>query len=293
MNKRYSVIVYALLLSPTLITIASSKAGSKKLTVLDEIEVVVCTQDSVDIVTSSDVQRPALQGAARTVDDLVFESLVFLDAKKHKIDPDDDAVDRYLAKIMQENGLSLSELEDIFRQGGRTLKEGRDELRKMQAVNGMMDFKIRSNVLVPKHEVEAYYNDNPEYDLERYELQYALVAYDADTARDVQKKQLEKQCAAKGKISSFKFGNPFWVDAQDIAQDRQSIGSLSVGNTVIFESPEGFEIYRMHDRQERRLRTLQERYRDIVAILTQPKYQQMIENYRKQLLDDASIMYLK
>lgn len=271
-----------------------STTSQSRLTLLDQIDVVVCTQDSVDVITRSDVERPALQGSTRTVDDLVFESLVFLDAKKHKIDPDDDAVDRYLAKIMQENGLTLAELEDIFHQGGRTLKEGREELRKMQAVNGMLDFKIRSNVLVAKHEVEAYYHDNPEYEPERYELQYALVAYDSERTRSDQKKELEKQCAAQNHSESkVRFGNPFWVDAQDIAQDRQSISRLSVDAVAIFESPEGFEIYRMNNRKERTLRSLQDRYRDIVNVLTQPKYQQMMEQYRKQLIDDTSVLYLQ
>jgi hypothetical protein len=291
--KMYNIVVLALGVC-TLSATGPTQQKNNKLTLLDEIEVVVCTQDSIDIITQSDVQRPALQGSARTVDDLVFESLVFLDAKKHKIDPDDDAVDRYLAKIMQENGLSLAELEDVFRQGGRTLKEGREELRKMQAVNGMMDFKIRSNVLVPKHEVEAYYNDNPEYEPERYELEYAVVAYEGDGDREAQKKKLEKQLAAKTYTQAgIRFGNPFFVDAQDIAENRKDIGKLLLNQTVIFESPEGFEIYRMHNRIERRLRTLQERYRDIVAILTQPKFQQMMESYSKQLLDDASVMYFK
>jgi hypothetical protein len=262
------------------------------LTLLDTIEVVIETLEGTEIITQSDTSRPALQGTVRTVDELVFESLVYLDAKKHKVEPDEDAVDRYLAKIMQENGLNVHELEEVFRQGGRTLKEGREELRKMQAVNGMMDFKIRSNVIVPKKEVEAFYADNPEYEPAQYQLQYALVAYDKDVQSDEQKKQLEQQLA-RGHTAAIRFGNPFWVDAQDLAQERQIIGNLKKGETIIFEASEGFEVYRMCEFKERRLRTLQERYRDIASLLMQPKYQQMMEDYRKQLLSGASLLYFR
>jgi len=262
------------------------------LTLLDTIEVVIETLEGTEIITQSDTSRPALQGTVRTVDELVFESLVYLDAKKHKVEPDEDAVDRYLAKIMQENGLNLHELEEVFRQGGRTLKEGREELRKMQAVNGMMDFKIRSNVIVPKKEVEAFYADNPEYEPAQYQLQYALVTYDKDTQQDVQKKQLEQQLV-RGNTAAIRFGNSFWVDAQDLAQERQVIGNLKKGESILFETSEGFEVYRMQEMKERRLRTLQERYRDIASLLMQPKYQQMMDDYRKQLLSGASLLYFK
>jgi hypothetical protein len=258
----------------------------------DTIDVVLVTQEGTDIITRSDVERPGLQGTARTVDDLVFESLVYLDAKKHKVEPDDDAVDRYLAKIMQENGMSLHELEEVFRQGGRTLKEGRDELRKMQAVNGMMDFKIRSNMIVPRKEVEAYYNDNPEYDPAQYQLEYAFVAYDTKTDKELQKQNINDSLMQQ-RADYLRFGNPFWVNAQDLAHDRQAITGIAKGEHVIFESDEGFEVYRMCDLKERRLRTLQERYRDIVALLMQPKYQQMMMDYRSQLLDGASLLYFK
>lgn len=268
------------------------KSTTKKLQLLDSIEVVIETLEGTEIVTRSDVSRPALQGTVRTVDEQVFEALVYLDAKKHKVEPDEDAVDRYLAKIMQENGLNLHELEEVFRQGGRTLKEGREELRKMQAVNGMMDFKIRSNVIVPKKEVEAFYHDNPEYEPAQYELEFAQVEFNKDVELSVLKKSLEQQLAA-GDTAALRFGNPFWVDAQDLALERQAIGNLNKGGSIVFETPEGFEVYRMRDRKERRLRTLQERYRDIASVLMQPRYQQMMDEYRKQLMNGASLLHFR
>jgi len=271
---------------------SANKSTTKKLQLYDTIEVVIETLEGTEIVTHSDVARPALQGTVRTLDEQVFEALVYLDAKKHKIEPDDDAVDRYLAKIMQENGLNLHELEEVFRQGGRTLKEGREELRKMQAVNGMMDFKIRSNVIVPKKEVEAFYNDNPEYEPAQYELEYAQVEFDKDVESDVHKKHLEQQLSV-GDTTALRFGNPFWVDAQDLALERQTIGNLNKGKTIVFQASEGFEIYRMRDRKERRLLTLQERYRDIASMLMQPRYQQMMDDYRKQLMNSASLLHFR
>ena len=66
----------------------------KNLITLDSIVATVMNDEGTEIITLSDTKRPSLSGAPRTVDDMIFELLVFLDALKHKITPDDDAVDK-------------------------------------------------------------------------------------------------------------------------------------------------------------------------------------------------------
>src|SRR3954471_11934605 len=105
----------------TLLSIAIFLSGAaEELYVLDYIEVALFTKNGSDIIRHSDLQRVGLQGTMPTLEELIFISLVDADARQHKVEPGNDAVDRYIAKIMQDNGLSLSELEDIFQQGGRT-----------------------------------------------------------------------------------------------------------------------------------------------------------------------------
>jgi parvulin-like peptidyl-prolyl isomerase len=256
---------------------------------IDTIDAVVYTLEGTQIITHSDVLRPSLQGQPRPLEAIVFESLVYLDAEKHKVVPDDDAVDRYLASIMQENDMNQQQLEAVFMEGGRTLQEGREELKRMQTFNTMMDFKIRGNLIVPRKEVEAYYNENPEIEPAQYTLQRAVIPFDAMLALSDQKDQILSDMK-QGNTPMF--GPSFTIAAPDIAQDRQFILKLKVGQISLpREGEDGFELFRLVSKQEEHERSLEERYREISSILMQPKYMEMMNEYRRQLFDNASMVY--
>jgi len=257
---------------------------------VDTIKAVVYTLEGTELVTHSDVQRPSLQGQYRPLDAIIFESLVYLDAEKHKVVPDDDAVDRYLATIMEENNLNQQELEAVFMEGGRSLKDGREELKRMQTFNTMIDFKIRGNLIVPRKEVEAYYHEHPEVIPAEYTLRHAVIPFDATLAQQDQKAQLVS--AIKQGAIVPEFGQPFTIAANDIAEDKQFLLKLHEGQISLPRPGEdGFEIYRLVKKTDTHERSLDDRYREIVQILMQPKYIEMMQGYQKQLFDNASIVY--
>jgi len=72
---------------------------------LDTIKSVIYTTEGTQLITHSEMMLPSLQGGSRGLEDMVFEALVYFDAQKHKIEPNEDAVDRYLIKLMKENNL--------------------------------------------------------------------------------------------------------------------------------------------------------------------------------------------
>jgi len=267
--------------------------SAPQLTDQDSLQAVIFTLDGNEIITQSDVMRTSLQGERRSLEDILFETLTYLDAKKHKIEPDEDAVDRYLAKIMEENGINLQQMEEIFRQGGRSLKEGREELRKLQAVGAMIDFKIRSNLIVPRKDVEAYYNAHPEVTPARYSLRYVQIPFYTIMTKAEQQKDLIKKIRAEG-IDFLGLSEPFWVTHGEVAEEKEFIYALKPGKiSAPHLSPDGFEFYYMAEKIEGRTIPLEERYRDIVNTLLQPKYTQLLAEYRKQLFDNASIIYFK
>lgn len=259
----------------------------------DTIQAVIFTLDGNEIITQSDVMRTSLQGERRTLEDIVFETLVYLDAKKHKIEPDEDAVSRYLAKIMEDNNINLEQMEEIFRQGGRTLKEGREELRKMQAVGSMFEFKIRSNLIVPRKDVEAYYHAHPEIKPARYFLRYVQIPFYTMMTKAEQQKDLMKKIRDEG-IDFLGLSDPFWVTHGEVAEEKEFIYTLKPGKiTPPHVTEDGFEFYYMVEKVEEQRVPLEERYRDIVNTLIQPKYAQLLAEYRTQLFENASIIYFK
>lgn len=259
----------------------------------DALQAVIFTLDGNEIITQSDVMRPSLQGEKRNLDDILFETLTYLDAKKHKIEPDEDAVDRYLAKIMEENGITLQQMEEVFRQGGRSLKEGREELRKIQAVGSMIDFKIRSNLIVPRKDVEAYYAAHPEVKPARYSLRYVQIPFYKMMTKAEQQKDLMTKIRAEG-IDFLGLSEPFWVTHGEIAEEKDFIYALKPDKiSAPRPAQDGFELYYLVEKEEERTIPLEERYRDIVNTLLQPKYTQLLAEYRKKLFENASIIYFQ
>ncbi len=297
--KKYTSLIFVLLFSTAPYIAADVKKNNVKveeagadLYLLDKLEAVAHTQEGTEIVTLSDTRRPNLGGGIRSRDEILFEKIVFLDAKKYKIMPGEEEIDKYLAVVQRENNLTLEDLKGIFSQAGYTFEEGREEFRRMQAVNSMFDFKIRQNVIVPRKDIEAYYHEHPEKKEASYLLEYSTVPFVADKEKEEQKKQLERVAKTYIGIADIAWSEPFWINHSEISEDKSSIFDLAAGDVSMpQEAAEGFELYRLKDKKEEHLLTFDERYQDIAEILRQPKFQELMQNYRDALFDSASILY--
>ncbi len=47
----------------------------------------------------------------------------------------------------------------------------------ISVINQLLDFKIRSRLIVPEREVVAYYNENPEVQDASYQIQIGMVPF--------------------------------------------------------------------------------------------------------------------
>jgi hypothetical protein len=161
----------------------------------------------------------------------------------------------------------------------------------LQTVNSMIDFKIRSHVIVPRHLVEQYYREHPVYEPALYKIQIGFMPY-ADN-REAQKKALTYMAKTGKEVRNITWREPFWIKQDEVASDKQFIFDLKVNQISLpVDTGYGFEIYRLVDKKEMRQIPLEERYKDIANILRQPIYQELMEKYKKQLFDTSSIIYL-
>ncbi|MDP3889333.1 MAG: hypothetical protein Q8Q25_02195 [bacterium] len=268
-----------------------TKKSEHDIYTVDSIKAVIFAPEGVEIITQSDIERPSLTGAQRTQEEIIFEKLVFLDAKKHKIIPDEDAVDKYLATVQKENHITLDELKAIFNSAGYSFEEGREQFKIMQAVNIMLDFKIRSNLIVPRKEIESYYEQHPEKKEARYQLEYAFISFDISKDIDVQLQEIEQLVVSSNIETDITWGDPFWVNKSDVAQDKQFIFDMQPGQVELKKGQAGFEVYRLKNKEEEQVRSLDERRLEIMDILRRPRYFQLLEEYKKILLGTAFISY--
>ncbi len=284
---------FLLIISSVIMAHGQEIVDATNLVLLDQIEVVVFGQEDVEIITKSDIDRPSIGGGFRTKEDMIFEKEVFLDAKKHKIPQDEEAVDAYLAQIQRDYNLSQKELEQIFTASGYTIEEGRQQLQIMQTVNTMLDVKIRSNLIIPRKDVESYYEEHPEVIEATYTLERMFVPQSNRMSSEKQYKHLVRfaQTGKGGAVDAW-WGEPFTINHSDIAESKQFIYSMNVGQVSLPERvQEGFELFRLVEKTEQTIKSLEESYREIVDILRRPKYEELMENYRQFLLKHSSVIY--
>lgn len=284
--------ILLLTMIPTLLYANKDAKIPESALLIDTMQAVVFGQGGTQVITYSDVIRPGLAGAPRTLDDIVFERLVYLDAQKYKIMADEDAVDKYLTMVQKENNLTLDQLKDVFASAGYSYEEGREQFKMMQTVNSMLDFKIRSHVIVPRQLVEQYYHEHPVIDEATYKIQIGFLPA-IEGKQDQQKKALEYMTRTTKEVRGIQWNEPFSVKKGDIADDKQFILNLKVGQSSMpIDRGNGFEVYRLVERKEERIPTLEERYKEIADILRKPIYQDLMDKYKKQLFDTSSVMYL-
>lgn len=286
------VIVLSVIFFSFIMAQENETIDESNLILVDQIEVIVFGAD-VEIITKSDIDRPSLGGGFRSKEEIVFEREVFLDAKKHHLPQDDEAVDAYLAQIQREHNLSPEELEQIFTASGYTIEEGREQLQMMQTINTMLDIKIRSNLIIPRKDVEEYYKNNPEIIEATYTLERAFVPQSAKVSADKQYKILVKYAQTKKGVTGISWSDSFTLNHSDIAESRQFIYSMEPGNISLpCIVNGGFEIFRLVSKTAESIKSLEDSYREIVDILRRPKYEELMEKYREYLSKNSSVLYL-
>lgn len=277
--------------------VSARKAASKKPEIkaqkvhLDGIKAVVFGKESTTIITASDLKRPGLDGSLRTLDDLELEALMYQDATAKKMLPDEDAIDRHLNTVRKENNdMSLDQLKQVFKSAGYTYAEGREQFKIMTAVNSILDFMIRSRLLVPEKEVRAYYDANPVYEDETYRIERAFVPFSASS--DELYNQLVSYAQSGTQPSCLvEWAPPFWVNINDLAQDKKFITQLAVDQvSQPVEIAGGFELFRLKEKREHRLQPLEERYTEIANLLRKPRYEKLFEEYKASLFGSSSIV---
>ncbi|MCL4229449.1 hypothetical protein KJZ61_02025 [Candidatus Dependentiae bacterium] len=275
--------------------ISLAKNALKKepeLFLIDKIEAVIFDNDGASVITKSDTEKLTLEGKPQTLGDIIFTKRVFADATKYRITPSEDAIDRYLDTVMHDNNMGLPDVERMFNAAGYTYEEGREQLATMFAVNSMIDFKVKSYLVVPEAQIIAYYKEHPIEEEAAYKIQRLVVTDKKIVSTQDNKKRLKLALEAGKEIPGVKVSPAFWIKHDELAADKMFITTMIAGDISDPVSiPEGFELFRLLERRERRIVPLEERYQEIAQELKRPLFEKRFEEYRKSLFDEASIVY--
>lgn len=273
---------------------AKVEAESKDdgLFLIDTLKAVVYGQERTDLVTLSDVIRPSIDGNKQTVEDLVLAKLICQDASRYKMEPDNDAVDKHLKAVQRENNLSLDELKSIFSSAGYTYEEGKEQFKVMTSVGTMIDFRIRSRLIVPEKDIQSYYQDHPIVQEASYQIERAQVTCPNGMDHATFMQALQQLIDTGQSKLDIEWSDPFWINKSELAQDKQFLTTMEVGGIAMGnESAAGIELFKLMNKKEEHLVSLEERYNEIADILKRPKYNEMFEAYKKDLFTNAAVVY--
>ena len=276
-------------------TLPGKKAQPVKLPdsayIIDRVEAVIFGSEVTDLVTLSNIQRIGFDGQYHNKDDVIASRLMFHDAMRYRITMDEAAVEEYMKKVAKNTGSSLNDIKAMFSEAGYTYEEGRREFAIMFANNQMVDHKIRSRLIIPEQLVVEYYEANPIITQASYILERGFVPTVPQNQEEIQKKVDTFIKTGKGlDVSWYQLPE---VSQEDIAEDKQFIVSLKKGEiSKPIQIRGGFEIFRLKEKKPAHVVPLDDRYREIVEILRRPKFEEMLADYKKELLGASSILYL-
>lgn len=259
---------------------------------IDKVVVIVDGPERRYLICQSELDRVGIDGRKPAIEDLIIEELIYQDALKHRI-PIDDYADRYIRSIKKNHNIGDKEVEHIFEGAGLTPEEGRFKLQKMGANATMIDLKVKARIIIALQDVENEYAKNPKYEEAHFQVEVAFVPF---FSRDPIKQ--EEQCSylmdqIEHNELDVMWGVPLWVNENDLAEDKKFITFMEIG---AISKPQrvsnGYEIYRLKDKKGRRLLTLEERYREIVDYLREPKFKEVFDTYIDELYKTASLIFV-
>ncbi len=294
---------------------------------LDQVIAVVndevITQSELDILlrpvyiqfkaqySEAELNMKMAEARQKILNQLVEDKLVYQEAKTQKIEVDEASIDEDLEAFKQ-RFKSESELEDALQKEGLSMKEMRDRIRRQAMIRQLQDREIRARVVVSPLEVEAYFNEHPEEFStdERIKVRSITIKKD-DIARE--KGMMDE--AAKNKIEDLRnkilSGESFGKLAKEFSQDtnaeKEGLGDwlqrgsmISIIDDVIFnlktgeiskvvESPMGYHVFRIEERQEKLTKTLEQARNEIYNKLYSKKFLERFEEWMKELKRSAYI----
>lgn len=255
------------------------------------IDKIVARVNGVNILQSDlKIGRIAQEGRPFTLDEAIVEELLYQRAAEMQTLPTAVEIDRQLALFKMQNNfthLSDQEFEGELEQIGFTLKMYKNQLARMIAVENVKRAEISEKIIVTSQDVQEYYDKNPEYTREEYLLAVA-------TLPDGKETMTEEELLNERSILWESLG---WVARKELNKDFSSIVSVNKGHLSkpIFMGG-AYQVLKLIDKKEKRLKTLDERYGNIERALQDGRREKFMNRFEKELKEkadkDQAIVYL-
>ncbi|HJM68826.1 MAG TPA: SurA N-terminal domain-containing protein [Candidatus Babeliales bacterium] len=255
----------------------------------DRIEAIVEGPVGVERIASSDIKRRAFDGAEHSLDTIIDERLSDQRAQEMKMEVSDEDIDRYLS-MRQGAQISKEYLTEMARAHGYTLDEFYEELKRLHRSNNYMDYEVHSRMDIPDAEVKAFYDENPIMEEAVYFIQTTFVPMDDSRSEKQQLRELKSPHVRE--TMSIEWTVPLDLKEGEVENDKAFILKMKKGDVHVSQDYDGFTLYRLHDAIACKPVPLEDRKQDILNELRKSKFEQVLDQIKKELRKNIAIYYL-
>ncbi len=261
-------------------------------TLFDQGVVVISGPVANTMVTHSDVfEKTDLYGVKMFLKKLIEYEVIRQEVMDTKMPYDESATEKYIANIQKVNNLSLSDLEDLAAQSGRTLYELKQLLTSQYLYDFFLYHKFRTHLVPTDQDVQDYFNNNPDVQPGHCVIQVAFVDFDDNNKNQVSAK-IDGILAGKISDESISWSDPIKVNMADIAEEKLFIKNMEEGQVHKLQDKSSFELYKLASKKDEYTVPLEERKASIIETLNRQMYEDLLAKYQEHMLDNVAIIDL-
>lgn len=281
--KKYIIIAFFAAISWCGVSAVASKGKEQPRKLINKIVVRV---NGVNILTS-DLEKPRLakNGKPFTLDEAIFDELLYLRAAELKMLPSDIDIEHQITNFKVQNGLdqlSDEEFEEELKEGGMDLKEYKRQYGRLIAVENIKRTETSEKLMVTSQEVERSYDKNPPVQQEAYHLKTCVLPQGQH--------EKSKELVAQNKVEWEDLG---FIETAKISKDFSIVFAMKTGDlSEPLKMGDHYELISVVEKREQRKKTLQESYQEIERKLQDEKRDRCLKDLERDLKAKASIVYL-
>jgi len=222
-----------------------------------------------------------------SLEEAINNEVLFQKAMERKLAPSAMDVEKNISAWKEAHNLAKlgdKEVNERLKAEGLTLSRYRKQLAGVIAIRNLKEVETSERIVVTSREVEEYHAANPEDQAERYKLQTKIVPFRIASG--------EADAVAKEKDIP-------WIDVDWIERPKL-IPTMSAVVTEMKEGgvskplkvDQGYQFIKLVSKEEKRPKTLGERWGEIERTLQKEKMETFEKGYIEGLCERASIVYL-
>jgi parvulin-like peptidyl-prolyl isomerase len=251
------------------------------------IDQVVARVNGANILRSDlDLPRIEKEGGKYSLDEAIMEELFVARSVEQHLLPNGVDVERQVVAFKIQNGMSDmsdSAFEAQLKESGFTLKMYKNQLGRLMSVENVKRAEVSEKTFVSAQDVEEYFHKNPVYSKEEYLLFACTIP--------------EDKISQKGTFLSdpnVEWDDLGWIAKQDLKKDYAFVPNMKKNEISEPVKIDGvYQVLKLADSKDKRLRSLDERYGEIERKLQQEKRETFLKKFEKEMKEKANIVYLK